>query len=322
MRRIPYLALLAVLVAGVGFVGASAHADAIDDEPVPGLEPARRAPPMAPMPPVVDPQPEPEPIVVADSMDDEPDPGLERSRRAEPTPAAHGDAGWRFMLEPYLWLPSIKGTSTIDGFSADVDATFNDIIDSFDVFGLSGRAEAHKERFGLFLDVLWIDLDGDFGSASAPGFRVEPDIEEIKVDFGLMYEAARWETSQGSIAISPLVGGRFTWLKQRVKLRGSAQARTLGERETWWEPFVGARIAWQVSKPFDITVQGDVGGFGVGSDLTWQVAGMFGFRFTDWFKLNLGYAVYEVDWSTGSGRGKQGFDVTEHGPRIGLQFDL
>jgi len=259
--------------------------------------------------------------VVADSMDDEPEPGLERRRRDAPT-APHGDPGWHFTVAPYLWLPSINGTTTVDGFSSDTDLSFTDLIDNFDVFALAGRSEAHKDRLGLFLDVLWTKLDGDFGSAAAPGFRVKPITEEIKVDFGLMYEAVRWDTSQGSIAISPIVGGRFTWLKQQVTLRGPAQGRTLGDRNTWWEPFVGGRMVWQVSKPFDITIQGDAGGFGVGSDLTWQAAGMFGFRFTDWFKLNLGYYVYDVDWSAGSGRNRQGYDVRHHGPRIGLQFDL
>ncbi len=153
MHRYAFAFLLATLLTVGSFLGPPAHADEIDDEPDPGPTRSRRGP--SP-PPVAAPAP------------------------ASPAVSA-ADPGWKFSVAPYLWIPAkLEGTSTIDGFASDIDATFGDVIDSFDVFALMGRAEAHRDRLGLFLDVMWLSIDGDFGNSGV--VRVRPDIDQIKAD--------------------------------------------------------------------------------------------------------------------------------------------
>ncbi len=289
-------------------VPALAQADVIDDEPT-GAPPVRREAP-APAPPPPPRKPAPPPAA-------KPAPA--------PTPApAVADEGWQFSIAPYLWLPRVEGTSVVDGVSSDIDATFKDIVDEFDVFGLNFRTEAHKSRLGLFFDFMWMDLDGEFGKSGV--LDVNPDIQILKTDFGVMYTVLdRPVGSDGRIRLTPYVGGRWTRLKQIIRFDSPVAAiPNAGDRQHYWEPLVGGRIAWQVNGPLTILVQGDAGGFGIGSasDLTWQAGGAFSYRFSELFSLNLGYFAYDVDYSRGSGSSEFAYDMLHHGPRIGFQFDL
>jgi hypothetical protein len=58
---------------------------------------------------------------------------------------------------------------------------------------------------------------------------------------------------------------------------------------------------------------GDIGGFGAGSDLSWQVFGGIGVQAARWCDLQVGYRALGFDYQ--SGRANQ--DITTHGPIIG-----
>ncbi len=64
---------------------------------------------------------------------------------------------------------------------------------------------------------------------------------------------------------------------------------------------------------FFLTAWGNAGGFGAGSDLTWDVFGGFGYEWNDWLSTVIGYRHLEVDYDD------EGFvyDVTQTGPLIG-----
>ncbi|MCP4402668.1 MAG: hypothetical protein GY801_35850, partial [bacterium] len=66
----------------------------------------------------------------------------------------------------------------------------------------------------------------------------------------------------------------------------------------------------------------DVGGFGVGSDLTWSVSSFLGYQFTPLFSLWGGYRALGVDYQTGSGTDVFKYDMTMSGPIIGLGFSF
>ena len=68
-------------------------------------------------------------------------------------------------------------------------------------------------------------------------------------------------------------------------------------------------------------VGGDIGGFGAGSDFAWSALGLVGYRF-EMLGLDssalVGYRALGQDFDTGSGANKFKWDVTMHGPIIGL----
>ena len=100
-------------------------------------------------------------------------------------------------------------------------------------------------------------------------------------EFGAGYRLGTFALSRDVypyLAVDFLTGGRYVSLKADLGvITGERVGREVEvERHVdWLEPFVGGRFILALSNRVALTVRGDVGGFGVGSDLTWSLVGAF-----------------------------------------------
>jgi hypothetical protein len=67
----------------------------------------------------------------------------------------------------------------------------------------------------------------------------------------------------------------------------------------WVDPVVGVRWIPQISENWHFILKGDIGGFGVASDFTWNLQGGFVWDATDYLSLVFQYHAVSVDYSTG-----------------------
>ena len=65
---------------------------------------------------------------------------------------------------------------------------------------------------------------------------------------------------------------------------------------SWIDPMVGVKSRIDTTTPVYFTGWGMIGGFGVGSDLNWDVMGGVGYQWTDRFSTVLGYRAVGVDY--------------------------
>ncbi len=116
---------------------------------------------------------------------------------------------------------------------------------------------------------------------------------------------------------------RIDTLKKRIakdvanKLKDGLD-NTFTLAEDWWDPYVGVRARLNLTKAFYLTAKADIGGFGVGSDLTWQASGALGCQLTRSIHAELGYRYLYTDYN------KDGFlyEVSQSGVEItaGITF--
>ena len=92
--------------------------------------------------------------------------------------------------------------------------------------------------------------------------------------------------------------------------------------QDWWDPILGTQLSLPLGKHFSLNVRGDLGGFGLGSDLTWQAFPYVSWQFTKWGSLQLGYRWIYADYETGSGLSRFKYDVLTHGPQLGVTFSF
>ena len=64
----------------------------------------------------------------------------------------------------------------------------------------------------------------------------------------------------------------------------------------------------------------DIGGFGVGSKLAWQIYPVAGVRLSRLVSVHLAYRVLDMDYGTGSGTDTFAYNMRTFGPEIGLAF--
>ena len=246
------------------------------------------------------------------------------------------DGEWDFVVTPYIWLPARSDiTSTIEGQSVDMYLTFSDILENFDVFALSASFEAWKNRFGFIFGGYWMKLNTSKAIASPGPFDVTLNIDKVDIqqaifDFAASYRLLQRPLRQGrslpALYFEPIAGLRVNYLKQKVDLtlQGPIRDRSaaLGDEFTWVGLMLGGRVKLQVIEKLSLAVRGSVSGFGIGdgSDLQWDFLAGADYRPWRIASFKAGYRVYQIDYSTGSGRDEFGYDATQHGPLLGVSF--
>jgi hypothetical protein len=237
--------------------------------------------------------------------------------------------GWEFMIAPYGFLAGLNGDVAVKGVEAEVDADFSDILDILDFAGFL-HLEARKNRWGVFLDVAYLDFSADDEVKrrfTSLGAEVKSDL--WLVDFGGFYRVAQW--SNGTRNSNPnsldlLAGGRYWKLDTELDLDVSVLGATRrvqwqGDKD-WIDPFFGFWLRGDFTEKLLYSVRADIGGFDMGdsSDLTWNLFAALGWRLSAKTSLWLGYRLLDVDYEDGSGSSLFKYDVTLSGPIVGAIF--
>ncbi|NJL08550.1 MAG: hypothetical protein HC900_10035 [Methylacidiphilales bacterium] len=257
---------------------------------------------------------------------------------------------WTITVTPYIWATSLNGSSTVKGRTTDIDATFIDIIDNskipVDLLELAGSAEFRKDRFAVLADVVYtkIRVTPGFTRSRARdavggtlGVSAGIDIEMTTLELAAAYELARFATPGvpgGTTALDVYGGARAWWQSADATfaanltanygdLQVNADRAVAGSGEVnWVDPLVGVRFRQQVSPAVTLAVSGDIGGFGVGSVFSWQGLAALNWDFyatssVTWSAM-IGYKALYADYEKGWGLTRYEYDMTMHGPVLGL----
>jgi hypothetical protein len=237
-----------------------------------------------------------------------------------PAGVAQASERWQWTVEPYLMASSISGTAGIGRVAgADVDMDAGDILDKLEVGAMIRGEVLHESGWGMMADYAFMRLRDDL-SLPLGGIvdaKVRQGIFEAAVfkrhplDKGYydLYGGIRWWDNDVDVTVNPAV------------LPGSAAARA---EEDWVDPIIGGRYFHPVSKRWTLLLQGDIGGFSIGSDFTYSLAAGGTYQMTDAMRLTLKYKALSVDYEQGR-RGTPGsfrYDAITHGPIVGVAFDF
>ena len=94
--------------------------------------------------------------------------------------------------------------------------------------------------------------------------------------------------------------------------------RSISQNDSWCDPYVGLRTRYNFNKTYYTAVRGEIGGFGVGADLMWEVEAAFGINLTHSIFTEIGYRALGGNYENDNFR----FETVMHGPQIttGITF--
>jgi hypothetical protein len=246
-------------------------------------------------------------------------------------------SAWSFEVVPFLWLPEVEGSVGTRGITADVDVDFNDLFDLMgdgELFAGGGHFEARYDRFSFFVDAFGGTArptsDVTFGPRRMLTGTADLTLDFTFVEFGPAFRVLEWPCCDGGrpIVVDLLTGGRFMYFYQSISLRGSGGrfARDARATSTWVDPFAGGRFAVPLVGELDLVFRGDIGGFGAGSALAWNLIGGFEYHlpWQPWGARTSVVAVYKAldfDYESGS---RDAIDIALdlRGPALGLAFEF
>lgn len=242
---------------------------------------------------------------------------------------------WTFDIGIYGFIPvSVAGTSVVGGGAVDLDMDLGDVLDVLQ-FAATGRGEAWRKHehndgsaFGLIVDAQYVNMGlSNQNIGSRAGGTVKADIRQGIIDTMLGYRFASLPAGAGPgqrIEVGVTAGARYNFIRQKVQVSPGLPApftADLGEDKHWISPVIGASANFIFNDRWNLLVRGDMSGFGVsGENLSWSLNGIAGYRFTEKATLRFGYRVYDIDYSSGTGGNEFAYDVTQHGPFMGLSY--
>ncbi|CAH0993194.1 hypothetical protein SIN8267_03335 [Sinobacterium norvegicum] len=228
---------------------------------------------------------------------------------------------WSYQAEIYLQGTNIKGDTTIglpfNNRTTEVDLDSGDIFSNLDMGGMF-RFEAlnNSTNWGVMVDYAFMDLGPD---ASGPlGEDIDASIRQ-----GVL-EALAFKRFQLEGSSIDYFGG-IRWWDNDIDLKFNGPANTkISVEEDWVDAVVGARWLKPLNERWTLMAKGDVGGFGLSSNFTSNLAVGAHYKMTDSLSLDLQYKAVYVDYETGS-QGESGYfayDTWTHGPIIGLIYNF
>jgi len=249
------------------------------------------------------------------------------------TPAAYSQSApgakpvpekWEFFVAPYFWMAGLDGKTTVNGVESNVNFSFSDIWENLDV-GAQVHLEGSKGKWGIFLDATYLKLSND-GSGVSPAYGpvdIDVRLEEWIVEGGGFYRfLTRPIDRDRGVSVDALLGLRYISLYGKL----SAFVPLVGldtspsGTKNWVDPFLGLRLMADITKNLVIALRGDIGGFGVGSHFTYNASAIFGYNFSPMVSAWLGYRILGINYEDGHGPDKFKYDVTMHGPIVGIGF--
>jgi len=227
------------------------------------------------------------------------------------------DNAWHFAVSPYLWFPGVHGTAVGSrGRGLSFRASPSDLLSNFR-FGLMGALEARRKRIVLSGDLIWIRLEAD-RAVPFPGLGATS--AQIKAtEFLLTPKIGLRVIDNEKIKIDALTEFRYWHLGESLNFNPSTLGLNFSGSQNFVDPLVGGRIQAALSPKIVVNILGDVGGWGTGSQLEYQVAGLLGYRVKPAWTLQVGYRYLNVDY-----RGSRGFifNATTAGVVFGVTLNL
>lgn len=240
---------------------------------------------------------------------------------ASPAPLPPVPAGWAFQATFYGWATALNGRVGVRNLpSAKVDASFGDILERLDG-ALMGSFLAKNGDWMILTDLVWSQLSDDatlrvaneptiklkqrmlIASAIA-GYRLpfgNPDLD-LSLTAGLRYQRLTLDTT--------LIPGAFPVISLQNE-----------QTKAWVDPIVGLALQYRINERWFVNALADIGGFGVGSQLTSQGFAAVGYKWTESVSTAVGYRVLYTDYKdSGNRTGTFRYDTTMHGPFMSLAF--
>lgn len=228
-------------------------------------------------------------------------------------------SGWEVRVDPfYGWIPGFEGDVAVFGQPrASVSISPLDILSNLDGFievldGIYiGGGHIRRDRVGLAWDVVHFsvssieEIGGNFVSASL-------DVRYKQTLATLLGSYRVYQSAKDHLDL--LSGLRITDVDLAVGLDLGIIGLSGRDGRTWVDPVFGVEWRRHLTANTYFQGQGLIGGFGVSSDLVWDVRGLIAHEVAENFLAYGGFRAAGTDYQSGAFV----WDTIFYGPLVGF----
>ena len=213
---------------------------------------------------------------------------------------------WNWNITPYAWLIGLKGDVGAKGLVAPVDQSFSDSVKKLTIAGMVSL-DGNNGTWGMVSDIVYLNLDDSKDTALG---KIKGGVDQWIVTVA---PYARIDLEE-NITLDLGAGGHYLYTSIDVNTPAASRSQS----KEWVDPVILARVKVDTTEKLSFILTGDIGGFGVNSDLTWQLAATAGYQVSERVDLLAGYRYLDIDYKDGGFL----YDTASRGLMFGVRIKL
>ena len=214
-------------------------------------------------------------------------------------PAFADEGDWQYALTTYLWFAGLQGdVATVPPLPpAPIDVSSSDALSDTEA-AIMLNFSARKNKQGLFFGFVYTDVQSKEELVPPPiDLMLKSTSKSTLVTGAYQYELFRNESS----FLDVLVGARYWKIDTKLKFGGGLgilDGVTLRHKESWVDPAIGINGVTRFGPTYRYYLAGGaaIGGFGMGSDLFYDLSANLGYQWSKSIGTAIGYRMFDVDY--------------------------
>jgi hypothetical protein len=229
-----------------------------------------------------------------------------------------GKKKWDFLIEPYLMFPNMNGSIGVGNLpDVKVVAIPGDILSKLQI-GYMLFAEVSNDKWAVNSDMIYANLTMDVKTGTLINSG-EATAKQFEWELSGLRRVSPWL----EIGVGGLLNSVYSGIVINVNNLGEGTTDNAKElTKTWFDPMLIARIKSKRGEKFVYQFRGEIGGFGIGSTLAYQLQADAGYQFSKLFRITVGYRLIGLDYEKGSGEERFLYDVDMFGPELKFGFNF
>ncbi|RKZ59666.1 MAG: hypothetical protein DRQ44_13460, partial [Gammaproteobacteria bacterium] len=230
---------------------------------------------------------------------------------------------WQFDAQIYVWAVDFGGEMDING-GTSFDVPFSTMVDNLKM-GFYGSFEARKEKWLIFTDVVYLNVETDHADAPEPPNIIgkNRNVRSISMNGGAVNLVGGYNLlAKGKSRLDLIAGARYLDLGSELAFNISSPDETTTEfwsidMGTALDAVIGVKGKYAFAKAdrWSIPYYLDIGAGD--SDFTWQALTGISYQAANWVDVALTYRHMEWDLKSTDGILK---NVNFSGPSFGATF--
>jgi hypothetical protein len=197
--------------------------------------------------------------------------------------------------------------------SASSTVDFGTLADHLSWVPFMGGAEFREGPYGVLLDYVHAPLRAGI---STKNIVFNGGTGGLVIDTGTAMFLYR-PIVQPDQSVDVGIGVRAWGLSGGITLNeGLAPSFAVTRGNAWADPLIGVRYHRDLGSGFGATAYGDVGGFGDGAHIDWQLLGTLDYAANSWIDLHAGFRSLNFNYSLPNA----GLNVNMYGPILAATF--
>ena len=226
---------------------------------------------------------------------------------------------FNFSIMPYAWFASIGGTvGQFDGETYGFNKGFT--FDGLHMYA-AFLGKIKYDRWSFVFDISYVNYK-NFGTVSNnPNLPKEISANTTAKQAVFDLFIAYLFPSKSKKTMVDIYGGGRLWnldLEATVIRPDGTQNTAPGYSNTWLDPVLGVNAEFVLDSKgkWGAWTKGDIGGFGVNSQMTWQLNAGLAYMLSPNVPLTLGFKYLGVNYY----KNNLNWTVNEYGPTLGIGY--